>query len=155
MSFWDAKKLFQILPFYNTFIEKPEIKKLSDIKLLQELSFYDELNVVKSSDAFRGYARSSKVEILDHKEPLVHLQASKSSTEDLLKDLLDEMKGFKYHITVTVLLSKAKINGSIEYLPVYFNQQLKQLLTLSLVLINHFKRFCTELITGLMKDLVG
>ena len=23
---WDAKKLFQILPFYNTFIEKPEIK---------------------------------------------------------------------------------------------------------------------------------
>ena len=22
---WDAKKLFQILPFYNTFIEKPEI----------------------------------------------------------------------------------------------------------------------------------
>ena len=25
---WDAKKIFQILLFYNAFIEKPEIKKL-------------------------------------------------------------------------------------------------------------------------------
>ena len=71
MSFWDAKKIFQILPFYNTFIEKPQIKKLSNIKLLQELPFYDELNVTKSSNAFSGYARSYKVEIVDHKDPLV------------------------------------------------------------------------------------
>ena len=51
MSFWDEKKLFEILPFYNTFVEKPEIKILSNIKLLQELPFYNELNVVKSSNA--------------------------------------------------------------------------------------------------------
>ena len=31
---WDTKKVFQTLPYYNTFIEKPEIKKLSNIKLL-------------------------------------------------------------------------------------------------------------------------
>ena len=43
--YWDAKKLFQILPFYNTFIERPKIKKLSNIKLLQELPFYDELSI--------------------------------------------------------------------------------------------------------------
>ena len=121
MSFWDAKKLFQILPFYNTFIEKPDIKKLSNIKLLHELPFYDELNVVKSSNAFSGYARSCKVEIVDREETLVQLQVSKSSIEDLFKDLFNEMKGFKYQITVTVLLSKAKISGNIEYSPVYFN----------------------------------
>ena len=51
---WDAKRLFQILPFYNTFIEKPEIKKSSNIKLLQELPLYDELSIVKSSNAFSG-----------------------------------------------------------------------------------------------------
>ena len=73
MSFWDTKQLFQILPFYNTFIEKPKTKKSSNIKLLQELSFYDDLNVVKSSNAFRGYARSYKVEIADRKDPLVQL----------------------------------------------------------------------------------
>ena len=121
MSFGNAKKLFQPLPFYNTFIEKPEVKKLSNIKLLQELPLYDQLNVVKSSNALSGYARSYKVEIVDHKDPLVQLQASKSSTSDLFRDLLIQMKGFKYKITVTVLLSKRKINGSIEYSPVYFN----------------------------------
>ena len=53
------------------------------------------------------------------------MQASKLSNKDLFKDLLDEMKGFKYQITVAVLLSKAKINGSIEYSPVYFNSTTK------------------------------
>ena len=47
MSSWDTKKIFQILSFYNTFIEKPEIKKLPNIILLQELPFNNELNVVK------------------------------------------------------------------------------------------------------------
>ena len=64
---WNAKKLFQILPFYNTFIERPEIKKLSNIRSLQELPFYDELSIVKNLNAFSGYARSYKVEIVDKK----------------------------------------------------------------------------------------
>ena len=76
---WDAKKLFEILPFYNTFIEKSEIKKLSNIKLLQELPFYDELSTVKNSNAFSGYARSYKVEIVDKKDPLVQLEVINSS----------------------------------------------------------------------------
>ena len=35
------------------------------------------------------------------------------------------MKGFKYQITVTFLLCKHKINGDIEYAPVYFNSSTK------------------------------
>ena len=49
---WEATKLFQTLPFYNTFIEKPKIKKLSNIELLQELPFYDELSIIKNNNAF-------------------------------------------------------------------------------------------------------
>ena len=113
-EFWnkkEAKELFQILLFYNVFIEKPQIKHLSSIELLHELPFYDELSVVEISKAFKRYARSYKVEIIDKKDPLAQLEASKSNTEDLLKDLLNEMKGFKYKITVTVLLCKHKVNG--------------------------------------------
>ena len=40
---WDRKKVFQILPFYNTFFERPKIKNLSNLQLLQELPFYDEV----------------------------------------------------------------------------------------------------------------
>ena len=64
---WEATKLFQTLPFYNTFIEKPKITKLSNIELLQELPFYDELSIIKNNNAFSGYARSYKVEIDDKK----------------------------------------------------------------------------------------
>ena len=35
------------------------------------------------------------------------------------------MKGFKYQITVKVLLNKHKINEDIEYAPVYFNSATK------------------------------
>ena len=54
MDFWDAKKLFQILPFHNVLIERPKIKHLSNIELLHELPFYDELRVVKKSNALKG-----------------------------------------------------------------------------------------------------
>ena len=40
------------------------------------------------------------MEIIDLKDPLDQLEASNSSTEDLFKDLLKEMKGLKYQITV-------------------------------------------------------
>ena len=122
---WDAKKLFQVLPFYNTFIEKPEIKKLSSVELLQELPFYDELSIVKNNSAFSGYERSYKIEIVDKRDPLVQLEASRQSIIDLFKDLLNEIKGFKYQITLTVLLSKIKSDGSIEYSPAYFNSTAK------------------------------
>ena len=61
---------------------------------MHELPFYDELSMVKNSNGFSGYARSYKVEIVDKKDPLVQLEVSKSSIEDLFKDLLNEIKGF-------------------------------------------------------------
>ena len=125
MSFWDTKEIFQILLFCNVLIKKPKIKHLSNIELLHELPFYNELSVVEISKAFKRYARSYKVKIIDPKDPLAQLKASKSSIENLFKDLLNEMKSFKYQITVTVLLCKHKMNGDIEYAPVYFNSATK------------------------------
>ena len=92
MSFCDekeAKRLFQKLPFYNTLIEKPRIKLLKNIYLLHELPCYGELSIAKISKAFKRYARSYKIEIIDLKDPLAQLEASKPSIKDLFKDLLD------------------------------------------------------------------
>ena len=68
---------------------------------------------------------SYKVEILERKDPIVQLEASKSSIKDLLNGLLNETKGFKYRITVKFLLKKYKHNGEIEFAPVYFNSVTK------------------------------
>ena len=122
----EAKELFQILPIYNVLIEKPKLKNLSNIELPHELPFYDdELSVVEISNVFRRYARSYKVEIIGPKDPLAQLKACKSKIKDFFNNILNEMKGFKYQITVEVLLSKHKLNGDIEYAPVYFNSATK------------------------------
>ena len=55
---------FKGLPFYNKNIEKPKIKRLKNIDLLFELPFYEELNVIKTSHAFRGYAMSLQSQII-------------------------------------------------------------------------------------------
>ena len=47
---------------------------------------------------------SYKVEIIERKDRIVQLEPSKSSIKDLLSNLLNETKGFKYQITVKVLL---------------------------------------------------
>ena len=43
---------------------------------------------------------SYKVEIIEKKDPIKQLEASKSSIKDLFSDLLNETKGFKYQITL-------------------------------------------------------
>ena len=113
------------VPFYNVSIEKPKIKPLKNIDLLAELPFYNQLNILKTDHAFSGYAMSYKAEVVDKKDLIVHLEASRSSIKDLLNDLLNEARGFKYQITVKVLLKKCKPNGEIEFTPVYFNSSTK------------------------------
>ena len=39
---WDESEIFKILPFYDTHIKRPRIKKLNNVQLLKEpfLHFY-------------------------------------------------------------------------------------------------------------------
>ena len=94
--------------------------------MLSELPFYEELYVIKIDHAFKGYAISYKVKLAEKKDPLIQLEASKASIKDLFKELLDEIKGFKYQITIKALLIKSKKNGEIELLLFISIQQQKQ-----------------------------
>ena len=53
----DVVEYFKEFPSYNKLIEKPEIKRLKNTNLLSELPFYEELNVIKTSYAFKGYPK--------------------------------------------------------------------------------------------------
>ena len=104
------------------------------------MPFYDSLNIKEISKAFRRYARSFSIEIIDSKDPLIKLNASKSSIKGLFKDLLYEMKGFKYQITMNISLSKKKIiNGDTEYSSVYFNSITKTIINLDFNLDGSFE----------------
>ena len=74
--------------------------------MLSELFFYEELDVIKTNHAFRGYAMNYKVKLVEERDPIRQLEASKSSIKDLFCDFLNETKGFKYQITLKVMLEK-------------------------------------------------
>ena len=110
-SHLSAVDYFKELSFYNKPIEKPKIKCLKNTDQLSKLLFYEKLSIIKTNQAFRRYAMSYEVEIIERKDPVLQLEASKLSIEDLLSNLLNERKAFKYQITIKVLL---KNTNSIE-----------------------------------------
>ena len=142
-SYSDAVDHFKELPFYNKPIEKLKVNRLKNIDRLPELPFYEQLSVIKTNQAFRGYEMSYKVEVIERKDPIVQLEASESSIKDLLSDLSNETKSFKYQITVKVLLKKYKLSGEIKFAPVYFNSLTKTIINHRFRLENSFKKFYT------------
>ena len=47
----------------------------------------------------------------------------------MFSNLLKEIRGFKYQISVKVLLKKYKLNGEIEFTSVYFNSLTKTIIS--------------------------
>ena len=66
------------------------------------------MSVIKTDQAFSGYARSYKVEIVERKDPIVQLEASKLSIKNLFSNLINEIKGVKYQITVIIITETNK-----------------------------------------------
>ena len=72
----DAVDYFKELPFYNKPIKKPKVKRLKNIDRLIELPFYEQLSVIKTDQAFSGYAMSYKLKITERKDPIIQFQFS-------------------------------------------------------------------------------
>ena len=50
--------------------------------LLSEIPFYEKLNVINTNHTITGYAMSYKIELVEKKDTLEPLEASKSSMKD-------------------------------------------------------------------------
>ena len=91
----DTVDYLKELCLYNKPIEKPKVKHLKNIDRSAELPFYEKLCEIKTDQAFRGYAMA----------------------KNLFNDLLNETKGFKYQITVKVLLKNTSSMEKLNLLP--------------------------------------
>ena len=151
----DAVYYFKELPFYNKPMKKPKNKRLKNIDRLAGLRFYEKLSVTKTDQAFKGYAMSYNVEIIERKDPIVELIASNSSIKDLFNDLLNETKVFKYQITVKFLFKKYKLNGGIEFAPIYFNSVTKTVINQRFRLENSFQEILYMIDLWIIMDLIG
>ena len=92
---------------------------------MKELPFYDDLSIIKNKSVVSGYARTYEIEIVDNKDVIEQIKSSEISIKGLFKDLLIELKGFKYQITLCVLLTKLKNSDEVECSPVYLNSLTK------------------------------
>ena len=62
---------------------------------MRELSFYDDINISRKERAFRMYAETYKVEIINNKSLSDSLSVSKNSIKNLFDELLREKRDFK------------------------------------------------------------
>ena len=123
-----TKKLLQEQPFYKPSIKKPCIKKLSNYELLRELTFHDDINISRKEKAFRGYAETYKVEIINNKNLSNSLSVSKNSITNLFDELLREKRCFKYIIRVEIILKKRINDNEFEPRTLYFNSPVKMVI---------------------------
>ena len=101
--------------------KNPRVKKLSNLELLHELPFYDDINISRKERAFKKYANTYQVEIINSKSLHDSLSASKNSIKNLFDGLLREKKGFKYVLSTKITLKKHTNDNEHTYSTVYFN----------------------------------
>ena len=65
------------------------------------------MKIIKRANAFKGYASSSNVEILNSFNPELQLKDTESAIKRKLIELLTQLKGFKF-VTTPVLVFKNK-----------------------------------------------
>ena len=112
-------------PFINTPIKKPCIKKLSNYELLRELPLDDDINISRKERALRGYAKNYKVEIINNKNLINSLSASKNSIKNLFDELLRGKRGFKHITSVKITLQKRITDNEFDPKTPYFNSLIK------------------------------
>ena len=85
----------------NLFVEKKIIKKLK---------------ITKQSHAFKGYANTYNVEILNSFNPVLQLNDTKSAIQiKLIIYLLTELKGFKFVIILFLVFKKIESDNKTLY----------------------------------------
>ena len=120
-----TKKLLQEQHFYKHPIKKPRIKKLKNYELLRELPCYYDINISRKERAFRRYAETYKVEVINNKSLSDLLHVSKNSIKNLFDELLREKRGFKYVLSTKIILKKRINDNEHKYSTVYFNSLVK------------------------------
>ena len=58
----------------------------------------------------------------------------------MFNGLLNGAKGFKYQVTLKIMLKKYKANGEIEFRPVYFNSSTKTVMNQNFSLDKSFQK---------------
>ena len=77
---------------------------MKNYELLRKLPFYDDINISRKERAFKRYAETYKVEIINNKSLCGSLFVDKNSIKNVFDDLLREKRSFKYVLNIKIIL---------------------------------------------------
>ena len=98
------KQLSQTLPFHPK-----ETRKLTKWRILENiLPFFDAIATSRREYAFRIYAETYNVEVIDNIGLTDSLFLAKPSIKDFSKDMLKEKRGYKYSLLAIITFKKWK-----------------------------------------------
>ena len=137
---------------------KTVIKPLTNKKLLIQLKSYKlfikEPGITNHLKAFKNYERSYTVEVTNSQDLTSQFNITKAHVKNLLEDLLAEVRGFNYQITLQITFCKEIENDETKHSPpVYFDAN-AQTVTIY-ILMRVLKLLCQGFKNGLMMLLFG
>ena len=115
-------------PFYKESIKKARVEKLNNNELLHELPFSDDINISRKERAYKKYAETYEVEIINSKSLSDSMSISENSIKKLFDDLLGEKRGFNYALSNKIILKKRNNDNEHKYYTVYFNSLIKMVI---------------------------
>ena len=86
------------------------------------------VKITKQTHAFRGYASSDSVEILNSFNPELQLKDNESAIKNKLKNMLTELKRFKFEVKLVLVLKKIESEEKKNMTPFIHTQNQEQLL---------------------------
>ena len=81
--------------------------------------------IAKREDAFKGYANTYNVEILNSFNPELQLKDTESAIKSKLIELLTQLKGFKFVTTLVLVFKKIESEDKTKYDNSYLSSKTK------------------------------
>ena len=107
------------------------------------------VKITKRAHAFKGYASSYNVEILNSFNPKLQLKDIESAIKNKLKKSLPKLRGFKFVTTLVSVLKKIESEDKTKYNTLYSHTKKETIINESHINDNLFKSIYTTVILNI------
>ena len=111
------------------------------------------MKITKRERAFKGYASTYNVEILNSVNPEVHLKDTASAIESKLIKLLTQVKGFKFVTTLVLVFKKIESEDKMKYDTVYSSSKAEIIINKIDIVDDVFQSICTAISSNIQISL--
>ena len=110
------------------------------------------VKIIKRVHAFRGYASSYNVEILNSFNPVLQIKDTEPEVKNKLKKLLTESRKFKFVTTLVLVFKKIESDYKTKYDTFYSNSKAQIIINESGI-DDVFESTCSTIISNIQKIL--